>query len=237
MKQVIVLLVLLPTLVLAQTAEQQISFAQESKPHTYYVKQAELWAQKLAKDSFSENVWYNYFRSCRNAHGTADWRSDFVKESPYLMEGGEVVKKMKNYIPGTFTSYYLSYLTGGIGLENSRNLMKAYKMNPNFPGIHSSVVSYAESSMDTGLRIKTNKLWFKKNYLSVQLLNYSYNVLMSLDSNAVLFTQNDNDTYPVWMLQDALGIRKDVKLINIDSLLLDSLGRLPIHNWALESWI
>src|SRR5690606_5974575 len=101
--------------------ETQVSFAQESKPHAYYVEQAELWAKELKLDSLSETNWYNYFRSCRNAHGTADWRSDFVNESPYLMEGGDVVKLMQQYIPNTFTYYYLTYLTQGIGTGNHEN--------------------------------------------------------------------------------------------------------------------
>ena len=202
--------------------EQQVSFARESKPHSYYVEQAELWAKELKLDSLSETNWYNYFRACRNAHGTADWRSDFVNKSPYLMEGGDVVKLMKQHIPQTFTYYYLSYLTQGIGTGNYENLLKAYEMNPNFEGIHSSVISYAESSVDGTLRKKTNQEWFKTNYISQQFLTYNYNVLMSLDSNAILFTQHDNDTYPAWMLQDVLNIRTDVTVINIDFLLLDS---------------
>lgn len=214
--------------------EQQVSFARESKPHIYYVEQAELWAKELQKDSLSETNWYNYFRSCRNAHGTADWRSDFVNESPYLMEGGDVVKLMEKYIPQTFTYYYLSYLTQGIGTGNYQNLLKAYKMNPHFEGIHSSMISYAESSMDIPLRKKTNKEWFKTNYISQQLLTYNYNVLMSLDSNAILFTQQDNDTYPTWMLQDALNIRTDVTVINIDFLLLKNYREHVIKNLNIK---
>ncbi len=54
-------------------AEPQISFANESKPHSYYVKQAELWWKEIEKDKTSETSWYNYYRACRNAQGTANW--------------------------------------------------------------------------------------------------------------------------------------------------------------------
>lgn len=222
MKLITIIILLFPILAVGQKAEQQISFAQELKPLSYYVEQAELWARELAKDSLSENAWYNYFRACRNSHGTADWRSDFVNESPYLMEGGDVVKLMHKYIPETFTDLYLSYLTNGIGTGNSEELLKAYALNPDFPGIHSSVISYAQSSMNDTLRKETNIKWYGTNYISDQLLNYCYNVLMSLDTNAILFVQHDNDTYPTLMLQDALGIRTDVKVISIDFLLLDN---------------
>ncbi len=138
------------------------------------------------------------------------------------MEGGDVVKLIHKYIPKTFTDYYLSYLTNGVGTDNGEEILKAYAMNSDFPGIHSSVISYAESSMDYKLRKNTNIEWYKKNYLSSQLMNYGYNVLMSLDSNAILFVQHDNDTYPIWMQQDALNIRTDVMVVSLDFLLLDN---------------
>ena len=216
------LFLLIPAFLFGQKAEKQTSFARESKPHAYYVAQAELWWKEVEKNKTSEYNWYNYFRACRNVYGSSDWNTNYTRESPYLKTGDSIVTLMQEYIPNSFTYYYLSYLNHGIGTANNQNILKAYSMNPDFEGIHSSVISYAESSMDTALRKKVNKEWYKTNYLSPQLLNYAYNVLMSLDSNAVLFTTNDNDTYPLWMLQDALNIRPDVWVINIDFLLIDT---------------
>ena len=47
------------------------------------------------------------------------------------------------------------------------------------------------------------------------LVNYNYNVLMSTEQNAILFTNGDNDTYPPWMLQKAVGVREDVLILNM----------------------
>ncbi len=215
-------LLLFPLSLLAQTAEPQVSFARDPKPLAYYVEQAELWWKAIEQDDTSEENWYNYFRACRNAHGTADWHSDFLKESPYLKMGEDIIELIAKKIPNTFTYYYVSYLKNGIGTDNSSDILKAYQMNPDFEGIHSSVISYAESSFDKDLRKKVNKEWYQTNYVSYQLLNYAYNVLMSVDDNAILFTQHDNDTYPIWLLQDAKNIKPDVMVINIDFLLINS---------------
>lgn len=206
----------------AQKPEKQISFAQESKTHNYYVKQAELWWQEIEKDKHSEDNWYNYFRACRNAQGSLNWKTDFIKSSSSLKFGDDIVKLMEVNIPNTFTYYYLSYLNRGIGTLNGDKLEKAYRMNPDFEDIHSSMVSYAVSSVNNTLRKSVNKDWYKKNFLSPQRLQYAYNLLMSLEKNAVLFTQNDNDSFPVWMLQDALDVRPDVLVLNVDYMLIDS---------------
>jgi len=45
--------------------------------------------------------------------------------------------------------------------------------------------------------------------------DYSYNILQSAEQDAIIFTNGDNDTFPVWYLQDVMGVRRDIRIVNL----------------------
>lgn len=62
------------------------------------------------------------------------------------------------------------------------------------------------------LKINWYQLDRSHNYVA---WDYSYNILQTCEKDAILFTNGDNDTFPLWYLQDVEGVRRDIRIVNL----------------------
>jgi len=210
----------------AQKPEKIYSIAKVAKAHDWYVNQAELWWKELEKNKKDEDAWFNYFKANRYAAMTyvkkdapeGHEHDGWVNEGKNLMEADDIAKLVQQYIPDSYANNSMKVYGYSAEDESFKYLIRAYEIDSTRPEAMDGLVTYYETHGDMQKRKEFNLKWFKTNDLSSGFLNYNYNVLMSLKPNGVILTFGDNDTYPMWMLQDVFGIRTDLVILNVPLL-------------------
>ncbi len=202
----------------AQKPEKIVSFAKVPKSGTYYKEQAQLWEKEVKKNRKNAPAWMNFYFAKRFTFIHAEKKNPLAEKTTL----DSIVTQMEKNISNTFEYNYVKYRQSGLDLDYLPYLEKAYKMNPERTETYSDLVVCYEATRNIEARNKFAKLMYEKTEPSPGILNYNYNVMSGLEENTILITAGDNDTYPVWMLQNALNFRKDITVLNLSVLLIDS---------------
>ncbi|MEL7530736.1 MAG: hypothetical protein AAFN10_05480 [Bacteroidota bacterium] len=209
----------------AQRPQKVVRITKKLYKLSWYEQQAKSWQTFLQTNTEDAEGWHSYYeanRAIRNLGGEP------------IEDLDQIVKNMKQYVPESFEYSFLVYRNRGLGLDDQEDhfafLEKAHEIDPNRTEVLEDFVTHYEINWDLAQRRAYNVKRMHANDISYDILSYNYNVLMSLEKDAILFTNGDNDTYPLWLLQDAMGVRADVIVLNCSlAALNDYLNRLLAH--------
>jgi len=110
-------------------------------------------------------------------------------------------------------SFYAFAIWIGLGVVGLADLLSK-KLNAKTSGIIATVVCLLAAPV-----LMANQEWDDHNR-STKLTPHdmAYNYLNSCAPNAILFTYADNDTYPLWYIQEVENVRPDVRIVNLSLL-------------------
>ncbi len=183
----------------------------EIYPNTWYQTQAALWKKEIEKNPLNKNAWYNYYNANRYA------RFEEVNNKDRQKKLDKIVRDMGKVIPKSYEYHLLKYWTK-CNVEDIAPARETYNIDPDRPDTYYAFLSYYTLTGDVkNLRKFCRKLYDSRD-IEPWLYYYNYNVLMSLEPNAILITNGDNDTYPIWVLQQVKNIRRDITVLNISLL-------------------
>lgn len=206
----------------AQRPEKVYSFVKQIKSFDFYRSSAQSWKKELDKNKADAEAVLNFYIANRMAMMT-DAETWGKEKGSYFLGLDSIVKYAEANIKDTFEYYYLLIRTyRNYDDEFEKRMLKAYELGSDRPEIFSELLGFYATRMDNTKMKKFGTMWYNSGDVSPGILNWNYNVLASLEQNAILFTNGDNDTYPAWILQCVKNFRQDVTVININLAMIET---------------
>jgi formylglycine-generating enzyme required for sulfatase activity/disulfide oxidoreductase YuzD len=190
-------------------------------PMNWYAEQSSNWREETARNRNNPQAWVNYFVASRYAQQPAG-------------QLNQIVHEMEEAVPGTFELLLVQGWNEGFSSKSYELLNRAFALKPEDASSYSSLLLLNELFLNRQDRKTFGNRLFESGLVSGSLLNYSYNVLMSLDKDAVLFTEGDNTTIPIFILQDIMNVRDDVIVLNLDMLLEPSYRNQKLNQTDIK---
>jgi hypothetical protein len=127
-----------------------------------------------------------------------------------------IVNDLESMYAESYEYHYVAYLNSNQDPQAFHHLEKAYEIYPNNVELYDDFVAHYELTNNRQGKNQFCKKLAESNTIAQGVMDYNYNVLMSLEPNAILFTNGSDDTYPLWIWQEIHNKRTDVTILNLD---------------------
>lgn len=161
-----------------------------------------------------ENSYIDYF-SKRAQYVDKNSKSISAEEQKEL---DQIVNQAGSIDMNSYQYNYLEFINRGRTAAAFEYLEKAEAAYPNNAELFDDFLYHYELVGNDSKKAVYCKKLYESNTISAGVMEYNYNVLMSVDKDAILITNGSDDTYPLFIWQTLKKVRNDVKVINFDML-------------------
>jgi len=155
-------------------------------------------------------------------HFRRQWKMGLVVTALFVLTGAALVIYLNQTEPqprerdySYVGSFFAFALWIGIGIESIWQwLGERFKLTGRSPLFFSVLMVAAGLLLINGRMLQANYRMHDRsgNYVP---WDWAWNMLQSCEKDAILFTNGDNDTFPLWYLQEVERIRTDVRVVNL----------------------
>lgn len=170
-------------------------------------------------------------------HFSSDWKRALAILALFLVTGLAIIVFLNQtpYQPrerdyAYVGSFFAFSIWIGLGVTGLIDLIKSYMDN--------KVIGYVA----IGFCLLASPVWMgSQNWDDHDRSNryvapdYARNLLESVAPHGILFTNGDNDTFPLWYLQEVEGVRTDVRIVCLSLLNTDWYIKQLRDQWSHES--
>ena len=216
-KTIVILMALMGNMwTFAQKAETVETFVANKYEPEWYAAQVEAWQKIVDANPKDQWAWRNLFRATYYHDQFTNGWGVLQDES----KTADVLRKMEATLPDSFV---LNLCKGRFCLSTD----EAAKRGDNIPR---AIELMPEDIFPEDLEYLATRLWivdpenprvkelytktYQNKYFPTRIMHFNYNMLQCLPPNALYFSNGDLDTVPMKVLQEALGERTDVTIIN-----------------------
>lgn len=216
------------TLAFSQKAETIESIVSNSHEAEWYAAQMEAWQKVIDANPQDEWAWRNLFRATYYHDSfTAGWGNSWEKQDK--TKTADVVRQIEDHFPDSYVSNLckcrFALSKDSIPSRRGDFVRRAVELMPenacaediNYLACRMWIAD-PESPLVNELFTKS----YKNKYYPARIMQFNRNMLLCMEPNAIYFPNGDLDSAPMKMLQEALGERKDVTIINVSFLHADS---------------
>ncbi len=140
---------------------------------------------------------------------------NFADGIKYDRQTGDAYLEVRNRDYFFTPAYAYFGLALGLGIAALMDNVRRYTDQKKYKNLQKPILGVLSLSVFLPLTALAGNYYYNDHHDNYLPKIYSENILNTCEKDGILFTSGDNDTFPLWCVQEVYGHRKDVRVVNL----------------------